>query len=225
MSRAPLMTTSHGFAPRPETLVPLATCAWMTLLVVAVAGVIDGSPYVPGRKKNWRRWLPDGALRAALIEATDIDGSKIVTFAPNGFDATVATGVGAVVHGGLAAADAEETPPRRTTMTTDTTPSSLRIGLSSSGDQAATPIAPLACAIGPFSGTGGKSLFAIAVIHAADGRAGRQLTPRPRAPVPAARRERRRWPLSGATTSFRRTSGGRCPSRRSGARPRRPAAP
>src|SRR4051812_16102685 len=101
----------------------------MTLFVVAVAGVIDGSPYVPGRKKNCRRWLPDGALRAALIEATDIDGSKIVTFAPNGFDGTVATGVGVVVHGGLAAADAVETPPARKTVATDTTASTLRISL------------------------------------------------------------------------------------------------
>src|SRR4051812_1968327 len=126
MSRAPLMTTSHGPVPRPETLVPLATCAWMTLLVVAVAGLIDGSPYVPGRKKNCRRWLPDDALRAALIEATDIDGSKMVTFAPNGFDGTVATGVGLVVHGGLAAADAGETPPTRRTVTRDATASVLR---------------------------------------------------------------------------------------------------
>src|SRR3954470_10473943 len=55
MSRAPLITTSHGLLPRPETFVPLATCAWMTLFAVAVAGVIDGSPYVPGRKKNCRR--------------------------------------------------------------------------------------------------------------------------------------------------------------------------
>src|SRR3954454_17101995 len=90
----------------------------MTLFVVAVAGVIDGSPYVPGRKKNCRRWLPDGALRAALIAATDIDGLKTVTFAPNGFDGTLANGVGGLVHGGLAAADAYATPPPSRTATT-----------------------------------------------------------------------------------------------------------
>src|SRR3954453_14008446 len=44
MLKAPLITTSHGPVPRPATTVPLATCAWMTLLVVAVAGVTDGSP-------------------------------------------------------------------------------------------------------------------------------------------------------------------------------------
>src|ERR1700760_3088365 len=44
MLRAPLITTSHGLVPRPATTVPLATWAWMTLLVVAVAGVCDGSP-------------------------------------------------------------------------------------------------------------------------------------------------------------------------------------
>src|SRR4051812_14184769 len=153
MSRAPLITTSHGLAPRPETLVPLATCAWMTLFVVAVAGVIDGSPYVPGRKKNWRRWLPEDALRAALIEATDIDGSKIVTFAPNGFDGTVATGAGVVVHGGLAAAEADETPPRRKTLATDTIASSLHGNRSARSTMVSppaltmqrTPIAPPAC--------------------------------------------------------------------------------
>src|SRR6201995_4900037 len=85
MLSAPLITTSHGLLPRPATTVPGATSAWMTLLVVAVAGVAVGSPYVPGRKKNSR-----GALRgvvvavsAALIVATDCDGLKIVTFGPN----------------------------------------------------------------------------------------------------------------------------------------------
>ena len=39
------------------------------------------------------------ALSAALIEATDIDGSKTVTFAPNGFVGRLATGVGGEVHG------------------------------------------------------------------------------------------------------------------------------
>jgi hypothetical protein len=97
------------------------------LLVVAVAGVIDGSPYVPGRKKNCRRWPPDAALRAALIEATDIDGSKIVTFVPNGFAGTVANGVGAVVHGGLAAADADETAPPNSTAMTAANANALRI--------------------------------------------------------------------------------------------------
>src|SRR4051794_18020779 len=127
MSRAPLMITSHGLAPRPETLVPLATCAWMTLLVVAVAGVTDGSPYVPGTKKNCRRCPPGAALSAALIDATDIDGLKIVTFAPNGFAGTVANGVGVVVHGGLAAADADETPPTSITATTAANAKILRI--------------------------------------------------------------------------------------------------
>ena len=159
MSRAPLITTSHGLAPRPETLVPLATCAWMTLFVVAVAGVIDGSPYVPGRKKNCRRWLPDAALRAALIEATDIDGLKIVTFTPNGFDGTVATGVGVVVHGGLAAADADRNASHeqhghdgreRKHSAHQWSPPTMTVRR--------TPSAPLA-AIGPFSGTARKSLF------------------------------------------------------------------
>jgi hypothetical protein len=62
-----------------------------------------------------------------LIEATDIDGSKIVTFAPNGFDGTVATGVGVVVHGGLTAADADETPPTSNTATTAANANTLRI--------------------------------------------------------------------------------------------------
>src|ERR1700749_2355190 len=42
MLKAPLITTSHGPVPRPATTVPLATWAWMTLLVVAVAGVAEG---------------------------------------------------------------------------------------------------------------------------------------------------------------------------------------
>src|SRR3954454_15781066 len=69
MLKAPLITTSHGPVPRPATTVPLATWAWMTLLVVAVAGVADASPYVPGRKKNCRLPPPAGgaALSAALI--------------------------------------------------------------------------------------------------------------------------------------------------------------
>src|SRR3954466_12494684 len=103
----------------------------MTLLVFAVAGVIDGSPYVPGRKKNCRRWLPDAALSAALIDATDIDGSKIVTFAPNGFDGTAATAIGPVGHGGLAAADADETLPTRKTVVMDATASTLRASIRS----------------------------------------------------------------------------------------------
>src|SRR6201986_1654054 len=106
----------------------------MTLLVVAVTGVTEGSPYVPGRKKNSR--LPPSAggvaLSAALIEATDIDGSKIVTFAPNGFVETLATGVGAEVHGfvvaeaGFVVAEAVATPPESTTGTTHPTSSAAR---------------------------------------------------------------------------------------------------
>src|ERR1700760_1644303 len=101
MLSAPLITTSHGLVPRPATTVPGATSACTTLLVVAVAGVTDGSPYVPGRKKNCRLPSPAGgaALSAALIEATDIDGLKIVTFAPNGFVGMLAAGLGAAVHG------------------------------------------------------------------------------------------------------------------------------
>src|SRR3954454_20030926 len=114
MLRAPLITTSHGPVPRPPTTVPLATCAWMTLLVVAVAGVTDGSPYVPGRKKNCGLPPAGGAAwSAALIELTDIEGSKIVTLAPNGLAGGVATGVGAVVHGFVAAAAGEAPPPSR----------------------------------------------------------------------------------------------------------------
>src|SRR4051812_4259386 len=44
MLNAPLMTTSQGPEPRPATTVPLATWAWITLLVVAVDGVTVGSP-------------------------------------------------------------------------------------------------------------------------------------------------------------------------------------
>src|SRR6201995_5763239 len=99
----------------------------MTLLVVAVAGVTEGSPSVPGKKKTSR--LPPSAggvaLSAALIEATDIDGSKIVTFAPNGFAGTLATGVGAEVHG-FVVADAVATPPESRTGTTHPTSSAAR---------------------------------------------------------------------------------------------------
>jgi hypothetical protein len=45
-----------------------------------------------------------------LIELTDIDGSKIVTFAPNGLAGTSATGVGELGHG-LPAAEAEAALP------------------------------------------------------------------------------------------------------------------
>jgi hypothetical protein len=45
-----------------------------------------------------------------LIEAADIDGLKIVTFAPNGFVGMFATGLGAEVHG-FVLAEAVATPP------------------------------------------------------------------------------------------------------------------
>src|ERR1700759_1828721 len=91
----------------------------MTLLVVPVAGVTDGSPYVPGRKKNCRLPSPAGgaALSAALIEATDIDGLKIVTLAPNGFVGMLATGLGEDVHG-FVVAEAVATPPASNADTT-----------------------------------------------------------------------------------------------------------
>jgi hypothetical protein len=60
-----------------------------------------------------------------LIEATDIDGSKIVTFAPNGFVGTLATGVGAEVHG-FVAAEAVATPAESRTGTTHPTSSAAR---------------------------------------------------------------------------------------------------
>src|ERR1700733_12775922 len=90
----------------------------MTLLVVAVAGATEGSPYVPGRKKNSRLPPLGGgvALSAALIEATDIDGSKIVTFAPGG---------GAEVHG-FVVAEAVATPPESRTGTTHPASSAAR---------------------------------------------------------------------------------------------------
>jgi hypothetical protein len=68
-------------------MVPLATAASMVLLVVAVSGVAEALPYVPGKKKNSRgAFLVDvAALSAALIVETDSDGLKIVTFDPNGF--------------------------------------------------------------------------------------------------------------------------------------------
>src|SRR5580704_9616378 len=99
----------------------------MTLLVIAVAGVTEGSPYVPGRKKNSRLPPPAGgvAVSAALIEATDIDGSKIVTFAPNGFVGTLATGVGAEIHG-FVVAEAVATPHESRTGTTHPTSSAAR---------------------------------------------------------------------------------------------------
>src|ERR1700744_3647878 len=102
----------------------------MTLLVVAVAGVTDESPYVPGRKKNCRLPSPAGgaALSAALIEATDIDGLKIVTFAPNGFVGMFATGLGAEVHG-FVDAEAVATPPTSSTGTTHPTTSAGRTSL------------------------------------------------------------------------------------------------
>src|ERR1700759_401424 len=102
----------------------------MTLLVVAVAGVTDGSPYVPGRKKNCRLPSPAGgaALSAALVEATDIDGLKIVTFAPNGFVGMFATGLGAEVHGSVVA-EAVATPPASSAGATHPTTSAARTSL------------------------------------------------------------------------------------------------
>src|ERR1700744_3974462 len=102
----------------------------MTLLVVAVAGVTDGSPYAPGRKKNCRLPSPAGgaALSAALIEATDIDGLKVVTFAPNGFAGMSATGRGAEVHG-FVAAEAVATPPASSAVTMHPTTSAARTSL------------------------------------------------------------------------------------------------
>src|SRR3954466_1042652 len=67
-------------------------------------------------KKNWLR--AGAALRASLIEPTDIDGSKIVTLAPNGFDGTLATGVGAFGHG-FPCAEAVAPPPASEMNTTD----------------------------------------------------------------------------------------------------------
>ena len=54
-------------------------------------------------KKNCRFPAPAGgvAFRAALIDATDIDGLKIVTFAPNGLAGVLVTALGAAVHGFL----------------------------------------------------------------------------------------------------------------------------
>jgi hypothetical protein len=60
-----------------------------------------------------------------LIELTDIEGSKIVTFAPNGLAGGVATGVGAVVQG-LVTAEAVEAPPASTAGTTHATASAAR---------------------------------------------------------------------------------------------------
>src|ERR1700729_509883 len=102
----------------------------MTLLVVAVAGVTDESPDVPGRKKNCRLPSPAGgaALSAALIDATDIDGLKIVTFAPNGFAGTLATASGADVHG-FVVAEAVATPPASTADPTHPTTSAARTSL------------------------------------------------------------------------------------------------
>src|ERR1700727_152803 len=102
----------------------------MTLLVVAVAGVTDGSPYVPGRKKNCRLPSPAGgvALSAALIEATDIDGLEIVTFAPNGFVGMLVTGLGAEVHG-FVVAEAVATPAASNAGTTHPTTSAVRASL------------------------------------------------------------------------------------------------
>jgi hypothetical protein len=60
-----------------------------------------------------------------LIEATDIDGSKTVTFAPNGFVGTLATAVGAEVHG-LVVAEAVATPTESRTGTTHPTSSAAR---------------------------------------------------------------------------------------------------
>src|SRR5271154_527343 len=87
MSRAPLITTSHGLGPSPAASEFGETCASMVLLVVAVAGVADALPYVPGKKKNSRGAFAGEvvALSAALIVETDSDGLKIVTFIPNGF--------------------------------------------------------------------------------------------------------------------------------------------
>src|ERR1700722_429862 len=54
-------------------------------------------------KKNCRFPAPAGgvAFRAALIDATDIDGLKIVTFAPNGLAGVLVSAFGAAVHGSL----------------------------------------------------------------------------------------------------------------------------
>src|ERR1700742_2881102 len=102
----------------------------MTLLVVAVAGVTDGSPYVPGKKKNCRLPSPAGgaALSAALIAATDIDGLKMVTFAPNGFVGMFATGLGAELHG-FVAAEAVATFPTKSAGTMHATTSAARTSL------------------------------------------------------------------------------------------------
>src|SRR5881397_1985202 len=69
-------------------------------------------------KKNWLRG--GAALSASLIELTDIDGSKIVTLAPNGFDGTLAAGVGPLGHG-LPWAEAVAAPPANETNTTEAT--------------------------------------------------------------------------------------------------------
>jgi hypothetical protein len=60
-----------------------------------------------------------------LIEATDIDGLKIVTFAPNGFVGMFATGLGAEAHG-FVVADAVATPPASSAGTTHPTTSAVR---------------------------------------------------------------------------------------------------
>jgi hypothetical protein len=65
-------------------------------------------------KKNCRFPVPaaGAAFRAALIDATDIDELKIVTFAPNGLAGVLVTAAGADVHGSLSvAAVAVAAPP------------------------------------------------------------------------------------------------------------------
>jgi hypothetical protein len=60
-----------------------------------------------------------------LIVLTDIEGSKIVTLDPNGLAGGVATGVGAVVHG-FVAAEAVEAPPASRAGTTHATANAAR---------------------------------------------------------------------------------------------------
>jgi hypothetical protein len=63
-----------------------------------------------------------------LIALTDMEGSKIVTFGPNGLAGGLPTGVGAVVHGFVAAA-AVETPPASRNGTAQATASAVRASL------------------------------------------------------------------------------------------------
>jgi hypothetical protein len=63
-----------------------------------------------------------------LIEAIDIDGLRIVTFAPNGFVGMLATGLGAEVQG-FVVAEAVATPPASSTDTTHPTTSAARASL------------------------------------------------------------------------------------------------